>query len=417
MLYLKRFVHQKGVAFLELLKSTANPKSTNFTLYLFITGIVLAAFNLRPSITSIGPLVGMIQEDIGLTHWSAGLLMSLPLIVFGTMSPFVPKIAYRLTNEWTLLIGLTILFIGITIRSIPMAFFLFTGTLLIGFGIAIGNVLLPAIVKDKFPKKFGIMTSIYTTSMGLIASLASGISVPLADGLNIGWQGAQIVWAIPAAVAILLWLILLKNKKREHRTVQQKGRAQSNLMWRSPFAWQIAIFMGFQSFLFYVTISWLPEILHSHGMSMSKAGWMLSFTLLIGLPASFLIPVLASRFQSQVWIGFTLGIFAVAGYSGLLWGSSSFILFVSIALIGFSLGGLFPLALSYLGLRARNAIQAVELSGMAQSSGYILAATGPWFIGFLYDITDVWAVPKVSLIGISVIVTIFAMLSGRNKYV
>ncbi len=380
---------------MELKKSKANPKSSNLTLYLLITGILLVAFNLRPSITSIGPLVGMIQKDIGLQHWSAGLLMSLPLIVFGTMSPFVPKIAYRLTNEWTLLIGSAILFIGITIRSIPIAFFLFTGTLLIGFGIAIGNVLLPAIVKDKFPKKFGIMTSIYSTSMGLIASLASGISVPLADGLNLGWQGAQIVWGIPAMVAILLWLILLKNNKREQRTIQQKERSHSNRMWRSPFAWQIAIFMGLQSLLFYVTISWLPEILHSHGMSMSKAGWMLSYTQLIGLPVSFFIPVLAGRFQSQVWIAFILGMFSVAGYSGLLLGSSYPILIVSITLIGISMAGLFPLALSYIGLRARNAIQAVELSGMMQSTGYILAAAGPWFIGFLYDMTHVWTVPKV----------------------
>jgi CP family cyanate transporter-like MFS transporter len=134
---------------LELLESKANTKSTY--IYFFIAGIVLIAFNLRPAITSLGPLVGMIQEDVGLAHWSAGLLMSLPLVVFAVMSPLVPKIASRITNELTLIIGLSFLLIGITIRSIPMTFFLFTGTLLAGMGIAIGNVLLPAVVKDKFP--------------------------------------------------------------------------------------------------------------------------------------------------------------------------------------------------------------------------------------------------------------------------
>lgn len=119
---------------------------------LLISGIVLVAFNLRPAITSVGPLVGVIQEDVGLAHWSAGLLMSIPLISFAVMSSLVPRIAARLSNEKTLLLGLVILLVGICIRSISMTLFIFVGTLLIGVGIAIGNVLLPVVVKEKFPQ-------------------------------------------------------------------------------------------------------------------------------------------------------------------------------------------------------------------------------------------------------------------------
>ncbi|WP_419955406.1 CynX/NimT family MFS transporter [Neobacillus niacini] len=400
---------------MEFLESKANTKSTY--IYFFIAGIVLIAFNLRPAITSLGPLVGMIQEDVGLAHWSAGLLMSLPLLVFAFMSPLVPKIANRLTNELTLIIGLTSLLIGIAIRSIPMTFFLFTGTLLAGLGIAIGNVLLPAVVKDKFPEKFGLMTSVYSTSMGLVASLASGISVPLAVNANLGWQGAQIVWTIPVVVAILVWIFLRKYNLKDSRALQPKKASAAKGMWRTPLAWQIAIFMGFQSFLFYVTISWLPEILHSHGISLETAGWLLSFTQLVGLPASFFIPVLAGRAQSQVKLAFMLGMCSIVGYSGLLLGSSYPMLIVSIALIGFALGGAFPLALSYIGLRARNANQAAELSGMTQSTGYILAAVGPLFIGYLYDMAHSWTIPIITLIGVSVVVIVFGMLSGRNRYV
>jgi MFS transporter, CP family, cyanate transporter len=404
-----------GVAFLELSKSIANTKSSYK--FLFIIGIVLVAFNLRPAITSLGPLVGMIQEDVGLAHWSAGLLMSLPLIVFAVMSPLVPRIAARLTNEKALLIGLTALFIGIAIRSIPVAFFLFAGTLLAGFGIAIGNVLLPAVCKDKFPDKFGLMTSVYSTSMGLIAALASGISVPLATGLNLGWKGAQLIWAVPVVAAILVWTILLKNNTKGQGASRQNEGSTTNQVWRSTLAWQIAIFMGFQSFLFYVTISWLPEILHSRGMNMTEAGWMLSFTQLVGVPASFFIPVLAVRFQSQTWITFLLGMCSVVGYSGLLLGTSYPILIASIILIGLGLGGIFPLALSFIGLRAREANQAAALSGMAQSTGYVLAAVGPFFIGYLYDLTKVWTFPIITLIVTSVMVVIFGMLSGRNRFV
>lgn len=397
--------------------SKPSSKAATKTTYIyFITGIILVAFNLRPAITSLGPLVGMIQEDVGLAHWSAGLLMSLPLVVFAIMSPLVPKIAQRLTNEMTLSAGLLFLLIGICIRSIPMTFFLFTGTLMVGLGIAIGNVLLPAVVKEKFPTKIGLMTSIYSTSMGLIASLASGVSVPLAKGANLGWQGAQIVWAIPVVVAIIVWAAILIKYKKGH-SIGKSHYSSSNGMWRTPLAWQIAIFMGFQSFLFYVTISWLPEILQARGISMGTAGWMLSFTQLIGLPASFLIPVLAARLRSQVWISFILSMCAVLGYAGLLLATSHPGLIISIVLIGIALGGIFPLALSYLGLRSRNAKQAAELSGMTQSTGYVLAAIGPLFIGYLFDLTRFWTIPLITLIIISLIVMVFGMVSGRDRYV
>ncbi|PFO09765.1 MFS transporter [Bacillus sp. AFS076308] len=396
-------------------ESTARTKSTY--IFLLITGIVLVAFNLRPAITSVGPLVGMIQEDVGLAHWSAGLLMSFPLLVFATMSPIVPRIANRLSNEMTLLVGLIALVIGIAIRSIPMTFFLFTGTLLIGVGIAVGNVLLPAVVKDKFPEKFGLMTSVYSTSMGLVASLASGLSVPLAKDLDLGWQGALIVWAIPAVIAILLWIYLLRfNQGAEHAGIK-KAASSSKEMWLSPLAWRIAIFMGFQSFLFYVTISWLPEILQSHGLSIGTAGWLLSITQLSGIPASFFIPVIAGRYRSQIWIAFVLGLLSIIGYAGLLLGSSYPVLIISIIFIGVALGGNFPLALSYIGLRSRNAQRAVELSGMTQSTGYILAAIGPLLIGYLYDMTHLWTIPLIALTVVSVVLTVFGMISGRNRYV
>ncbi|MFD5019128.1 CynX/NimT family MFS transporter [Paenibacillus sp. NPDC058367] len=383
---------------------------------LLISGIVLVAFNLRPAITSVGPLVGIIQEDVGLAHWSAGLLMSIPLISFAVMSSLVPRIAARLSNEKTLLLGLVILLVGICIRSISMTLFIFVGTLLIGVGIAIGNVLLPVVVKEKFPQKFGLMTSIYSTSMGLFASLASGISIPLAHGLKLGWDGALIVWGIPTIIAIVVWVLLIRLNPAKDNAVKSV-RISAKQIWRSPLAWKIALFMGFQSSLFYITMSWLPEILYNYGISRGTAGWLLSFTQIVGVPVSFLVPILAGRLRSQVWIAFALGMCSIVGYGGLWMGSSYPIMILSIILIGIALGGNFPLALSYIGIRARNGNQAAELSGMAQSTGYMLAAIGPILIGYLYDMTQVWTIPLITLIVISGVVTTFGMLSGRDKYV
>jgi CP family cyanate transporter-like MFS transporter len=384
---------------------------------LLIAGIIIVAINLRPAITSVGPLIGTIRDDIGLSNWSAGILTSLPLIAFAILSPLVPKLGNRYTNKVIMLAGLIFLFIGISIRSFSFVFFLFLGTLFVGLGIAICNVLLPAVIKDKFPAKVGLMTSIYSTAMGIFAATASGVSVPIASGLGLGWQVALLVWSIPAVIGIIIWIYLVKKPDKHEKEEMQFVSTSDNRIWKSSLAWQVAAFMGLQSFLFYVTISWLPEILHHYGLSLTAAGWMLSFMQFVGLPASFIVPVLASKFSSQRVVVIILGILAALGYGGLLVGDSMAMMIFSTILIGLALSGLFALSLTFLGLRARDGRQASELSGMAQSLGYVLAATGPMFIGFLFDLTQTWSMPLVVLIMVTVLVTLFGLGAGRNKYV
>lgn len=384
--------------------------------FLLISGIILVAFNLRPAITSVGPLMSTIRDDIGLSNWSVGLLTSLPLIAFAIMSPIAARLGNRFTNERAILWGLIVLVVGIAVRSVSGILLIFFGTALIGVGIAICNVLLPGVVKDKFPLKVGLMTSIYSTAMGVFASTASGVSVPIASEMNMGWEFALLVWGIPAIVALLLWIYLAFKSKKSTTDMPVAQVTDSNL-WKSPLAWQIAAYMGLQSFLFYVTISWLPEILHSNGMSMETAGWMLSFTQLVGLPASFLVPVIAGRFSSQRPVVVVIGIISLLGLAGLLLGSSYLVLILSIILIGLALSGTFSLALALLGMRARNAKQAASLSGMAQALGYLLAAIGPMFIGYLFDLTDKWTATKITMMIVSVLVVLFGLGAGRNRYV
>ncbi|WP_188454176.1 CynX/NimT family MFS transporter [Virgibacillus oceani] len=402
---------------MNLQKVLTSNKSKRLYQFLLITGIVFVAFNLRPAITSVGPVIGIIRDDIGLSNWSAGLITSLPLIAFALMSPIAPRLGNRVTNERALLIGLILLAIGIAVRSFSFVALLFIGTLLVGLGIAICNVLLPGVIKEKFPAKVALMTSVYSTAMGIFAATASGLSIPFAKGMGLGWQIALLVWMIPAILGIVIWVYLGKNSKPETTVEMTYVSDGNNQMWHSPLAWQVASFMGLQSFLFYVTISWLPEILHDYGVSMATAGWMLSFTQFVGLPASFLVPVIAAKFSQQRGIILVLGVFAVSGYGGLLLGDSYAVMVISTILIGFALSGNFALALAFLGMRARNAKQAAELSGMAQSLGYVLAAVGPMFIGYLFDLTHVWTIPLVTLIGVSLFVVIFGLGAGRDKYV
>ncbi|WP_147532930.1 CynX/NimT family MFS transporter [Bacillus marasmi] len=399
---------------MEMVKSITQSKS--LYRYILVAGIVLVAMNLRPAITSIGPLVGMIQKDLGLVHWSVGFLTSLPLIAFAIVSPMVPKMAKILSNERSLILGLLSLVVGIIIRFVPITFFLFAGTLFVGIGIAICNVLLPVIVKEKFPNRLGLITSVYSTALSLMAAIGSGISVPLANGLNLGWKNSLIIWGIPVVAALLIWIFLDKRNNGTEESIKP-SRSTGNQVWRSPLAWQIALFFGFQSFMFYVTVAWLPEIMVSRGVSLEMAGWLLSLTQLVGLPFSFIVPMIAGRFQSQQLLGFALSLCSVIGFAGLLWNISYEMMVLSSMFLGIGLGGCFPLALTFIGLRARDGRQASELSGMSQSIGYILAAIGPLFIGYLYDLTHQWTVPLISMIIISLLMIIFSMFAGRNKYI
>src|SRR5699024_865669 len=240
------------------------------------------ASNLRPAITSVGPIIDLLRESLSLSNFSIGILTSLPLIAFVIMSPIVPKISMKYTNETTMIAGMIILVVGLVIRSVAFVPLLFIGTILIGIGIAIANVLLPGIIKERFPDSVPLMTSVYTTAMSLFAALASGVSLPISVGLDLGWEAALGVWVFPAFIAIGLWMYFVKYRKSADDVEMYYVRANDLNMWRSPLAWQVAIFFGLQAFSYNALVTWLPEILIEYGVESRSSGWMLSFNQIIG---------------------------------------------------------------------------------------------------------------------------------------
>ncbi|MED3550588.1 MFS transporter [Cytobacillus praedii] len=380
-----------------------------------MAGIIFIAFTLRPAITAVGPLVGSIRADTGISNGLAGLLTTLPLLAFAIMSPFTPKFAERIGSEWCVLIGLVTLGTGIVMRSIDMLIFLFTGTVLIGLGIAICNVLLPGIVKRSFPQKVGLLTGIYTLAMGLWAGMAPGLSTPLAEGMHLGWQVSLGVWSILVFIAVIIWLPQLK-RKRFSATLPPLESTNTSI-WLSPIAWQVTFFMGFQSMIYFSFTAWLPEILHSEGMSISASGWMVTLLQFSGLPANFIIPVLADRLPNQKSIALGIGAFCFIGLAGLLSSGNTIISITSIIFIGIALGAAISHSLTLIGLRAANAKQAADLSSMAQSIGYLFAALGPFIIGYLFDLFHSWTIPLILLGAVSLLMTIAGFGAGRNQYV
>lgn len=389
--------------------------STRWGKVLLFIGIILVAFNLRPAITSVGPLIGLIREDTGISNSLAGLLTTLPLVAFAAVSPLAPKIAKRLGSERSILLGLLVLGMGILIRSIGIIIPLYIGTIFIGIGIAICNVLLPGIVKHKFPGKVGLLTGSYTLAMAFWSGLAPGLSFPIAENLQLGWKMSLGVWIILLLIALGCWLPLIKQNN--NGSARPQGNIVNSSIWSSAIAWQVTLFMGLQSMVFFSFSTWLPEILHGKGLSITAAGWIVTLMLFCGLPANFLIPVLADRLPNQKGIALGIGLFCFTGIIGLLSGGNSLILIISSILIGIALGAAISHALILISLRAASASQAAELSGMAQSVGYILAAIGPFILGYLYDVYMSWTFPLILLAIVSVLFTIAGIGAGRNQFV
>lgn len=395
-------------------KSTMAKKSLSLG-WPIILGIVLIALTMRSPLTSVGPLVGSIRESLGLSNTAAGLLTTLPLLAFALLSPFAPILARRFGVERILLYALVLLMTGIAIRSLNAAAPLFAGTALIGLGIAVCNVLLPSLVKRDFANQVGLMTGVYSVSMNLCGAIASGVSVPLARDLDFAWNGALGIWGILVLMAALFWLPQARAIRASVGAATRGASARRSL-WRSPLAWLVTLFMGMQSLLFYVLIAWLPEIMISRGLSEDNGGWMLSLFQIAALPVAFIVPIVAGRMKNQRLLVIIMSVLLFVSLGGLYFGGNAFISLWTV-LLGIGGGCAFSLAMIFLSLRTKDASDAASLSGMSQSVGYLLAATGPILFGLLHDITASWNPPLLLLLVVSTLLFLSGLGASRSRTV
>jgi CP family cyanate transporter-like MFS transporter len=381
---------------------------------LLTAGIILLALNLRACITAVGPLTPFIRSATGLPDVLLGLLTALPLLAFGAISPLAPRLARRWGLEGMLLASLLGLTAGILLRSLALPGLLFLGTALLGAAIALSNVLLPALIKRDFPQQIGLLTGVYSTLLGAGGAIADGVSIPLAQGAQLGWAGSLAFWALPAALTALLWLPLVRGHIGPD--VTRAGARSGRRLWRSPLAWQVTFFMGLQSLTFYILIAWFPVIFQGQGLSAVTVGWVLSLLQFVGVLSSFLTPLLALRIRNQRLLVAVVALLSLSAYAGILSSAHGLIVLWCI-LLGLAQGAYLSLALLFFILRTPDTRAAAELSGMAQSMGYLLAATGPLLFGGLHDLTHGWVVPLLALCGVILLLFAAGMGAGRDRVV
>ena len=384
-------------------------------LLLIAVGIACIGMVARGAFTGLGTIVEFIKADLGISNSVAGFLTTIPLLVFGFFSPFVSKFGEKIGMGRLMGCGLLIVVFGCLVRSYTGSMGLFLGTAAIAAGIAIMNVLSPAIIKLKFPQKIGLLTGIFTASMSVASSLAVGLGVPLAEGLGWGWKHTLGIWALITFVFFLIWLPQCGNQD-EWRSGRKNtvGEGLGKKIFRNPLAWQVTLTMGLQSLLFYAFVAWLPTMVEFKGYTLEQAGFFALLYQLICIVSCFVAPFLCDKYKSQSILLGVFGAIYLIGMIMFLFVDSWFILAIAIAFCGIGSGASGSFALAYMALRASNPTQAAELSGIAQSLGYLLAAPATTIMGFLYDINQTWTIPIIILIVGTALWTYFGILAGRN---
>ena len=388
-----------------------------FQVLLFI-GLIFVAINLRAPITSVGPLVSTMKGELPFSSGVFGLLTTIPLIMFAVLSPFVRRISDSLGAGKALLYAVIAIFLGVALRSYAGNIGLFAGTLLLGAGIAIGNVLVPGIIKARFPDRIGLATGAFTISMTSFAAVSAAVSYPLASLPNMGWRNSLAVWMALALVGILVWLPQRSlSISQGTASTPQAGEESQKSVWRTGLAWWLTILMGAQSFLFYFFAAWLPSIAIFKGLTPEAAGYMAFAFQLMTIPAAFVIPTIATRLKDQRGLISVVAILYIASLCGLVFAQNIALLTLCVMLYGFSTGSCFNLCMLLISLRTRSAGRATSLSGMVQSLGYGFGALGPILGGWFFDWTGNWNTAFVC-VGLLIVVIFFSgRQAGRNQFI
>ncbi|PRY10071.1 MFS transporter [Kineococcus rhizosphaerae] len=391
--------------------SAPAPQRARRTAVVLLAGLLLVSCAMRAPLTGVGSVLDEISGDLGLSAAAAGALTSLPLLAFAGSSLVVPALARRLGQRPTLVLALFLLALGAGLRWVPGVVPLFAGTAVVGVAIAVANVLMPALIRTEFPGRIPLLTSTYVVLMQVVGSLASGLAVPLSESLAGGWRTAIVVWAAPALLAAVLWLPLV----RDHRAATAHGRARTP--WRSPLAWAVTAFMGSQSILFYVLLSWLATIARDRsGLDPTEAGVLLSVLQVAGVVGSLLAPAVAGRSVTRTrWAAVGSTVLSAAGLATLLLAPGA--AHAAVVLLGLGGGGSVVLALAAVSSRAADGAGAVALSGMAQAVGYGAAAVGPVLFGALHSVTGSWTLPLAVLTAVAVVQLVPAWAANRDATV
>ncbi|MFJ8001831.1 CynX/NimT family MFS transporter [Streptomyces sp. NPDC096310] len=406
--------------------SATSGSSSKWRTRLLVAGLVLAALNLRPAITSLGALLEEVRDGLHMSGTLAGVLTSVPPLCFAVFGFAAPRLARRFGPGAVVLAGMVAITAGVALRPFAggTAGFLAASAFAL-MGIAVSNVLMPVIVKRHFPDRVGTMTGLYSMGLALGTAAAAAVTVPMTQALGGSWRTGLGVWAVLAAVAVLPWAGLARDRSTAASGSPAAGSgtgagaapggsaAPGLRLGRSRTAWALACFFGLQATGAYITMGWMPQIFRDAGVPAGTAGLLLAVTMVMGVPLAFVIPRVATRMSNQGPIVVALGFCGLTAYTGLYLAPAGGA-WVWAVLLGVS-NCAFPLALTMIGLRSRTGAGVVRLSAFAQSTGYLISIPGPMLVGVVYEYSGGWGLPIGLMAAFLVPQMVMGVVAGRDR--
>lgn len=374
--------------------------------------VMVIGLSMRAPIISVSPILVQLQEAYGLSSAAAGLLTSLPVLCFGALALVAPRLGRRFGMERAMSAMLVLIVVGMLLRAAAGAGGLFAGTVVLGAAIAVNNVLLPSLIKRDWAHVAGPLLSVQSVSMALGPTLAAVLTVPLLQLLGGSVRLALLSWLVLPVAAFVLFKMLRRQQPQAVKGGLRRIAAGAGSLLRDRLAWQVTVFLGMQSLLFYSVSTWLPTILMGAGLPAVTAGIGFSVFNLVSVGGSLAGPLVAVRLRHQGVLSSVAAAFWFIGLAGLLFAPlPAFYLWVMFAGLGSGLS--FSLALTLLVLRAYDAKDAARLSGMVQAVGYGLAAAGPLVVGWLFEFSGSWDVPILFLLAVVPVLAVAGLGAGR----
>ncbi|ANU28251.1 MFS transporter [Planococcus versutus] len=375
-----------------------------------IVAILFVALNLRPAISSIGPMLEPIRNDLNLSNSEVSLLTAVPVFCMGLFAPLAVFFGRKFGLKRSIAVLLAMIGIFTLARGfLPTYPVLLISAFFIGLAIAVISPLLSAMIKRDFPRRTAALIGVYSFGMGLGATLSAGLT-----GLFytlVDWPFAIASWGLLSVFAIIVWL---RAEQPPEIKVKQTDLPPTRIsLVRNKRAWYMLLFFGFQSSLFFSMLTWLAPIAIEKGMSVLAAGGVLTLMTAVQIAGNISIPLFFSKFPNRLgWIIMVLSSGAI-GVCLLLFGDVTAI-WIAAAFIGIALGGLFPIALLMPLDETTSADEANSWTAMTQSGGYIISAFMPFTIGVIYDQTGTHIVTLFMFLGFIILLLIFAILLNQK---
>ncbi|GAA0899391.1 MFS transporter [Pseudonocardia zijingensis] len=384
---------------------------------LLALAVVVVACNLRPAITSVGPVLDQTRTAYAASAGWVGLLTTVPVLCLAAAGALAPRLARRVGLRGAIAVALVAVTAGLVVRVLGGPALMIAATVIATSGVAIAGVLVPVVVRAGFPARIGLVTGLYTAALQAGATLGFALTPLLATGLG-GWRPALASWATLGALALAGWAAWGRPAAASARAAvpgSAEPESRPSLL-RSPLAWTVTAFFGLQAFVAFAVMNWLPLALMDRGVERTEAGLLLGILSIVALPVSLLVPPLAGRARGQGgWI-LALSACGAAGLLGFLlvpttgpWQALPWVLLLGLGM------SVFSLALTVIALRAPSAARTADLSGMAQGIGYVIAGTGPFVVGLLHESTGGWTAPFAVLLAVVVAQAVTGALAGRPR--